>query len=254
MIKNNKTECSHWNKQYQVFPRPKLKSHFWVGTRDYHNLLNRFIIPGMKVLDIGCAPGKTLAWAVKKKQADVTGVDYSQDGIEISKWLFEQMSLKGHFLCEDIFKTTLPEKTFDLVISAGVIEHFDDPSEIIDIHLRLTKPGGVALITIPHYGGIYGRLQRFFNPENLNIHNLNMMSIESLKRMALKNRYTQNVKVYSWGSTHPFLVHISNKINRKLASAISVMWNCVGWIQPIHISSLAPLLVLEIHRPVEIKI
>lgn len=245
---NNKTGTSYWDNEYKFLPRNKLKSQFWVGTRDYYNLLSRFITPHSKVLDIGCAPGKTLAWAAKIKKAEVTGVDYSKNGIEISRWLFEQMKLKGVFLCEDIFRTTLPEKTFDLVISSGLIEHFNDPTEVIDIHIKLAKPGGVVLITIPNYGGIYGKLQHFFNPDNLRLHNLNMMSTEALKRIAAKNKYSQNIKTCTWGSTHPFLIHFAKKINSKIAWALNITWNCIGWLQPIHVSFLAPLFVLEIHR------
>lgn len=248
MRKNNKTDSLYWDLEYGRLPRKKLKSQFWVGVRDYYNLLSRFISPDSEVLEIGCAPAKTLAWAAKKKKAKVTGLDYSKNGIEVSRWLFEQMRLNGNFLYEDIFQTTLTEKTFDVVISSGFIEHFDDPSEVIDIHIKLAKPGGVVLITIPNYGGWYGKMQHFFNPDNLRIHNLDIMSLEALKLMALKNNYTQNIKVYSWGRSHPFLVHFSNKINHKVAWALSVMWNCLGWLQPMHIPSLAPLLVLEIHR------
>lgn len=248
MNANNKTESTYWENEYKIFPRNKLKSQFWVGTRDYYNLLSRFIFPDADVLDIGCAPAKTLAWVVKKKKAKATGLDYSKNGIEVSKWLFEQMGLNGNFLCEDIFQTTLAKETFDVVISAGFIEHFDDPTEVIDAHINLVKPGGVVLIVIPNYGGIYGRVQHFFNQDNLHIHNLNMMNTEALKRMALKNSFTQNVDVYSWGRTHPFLIHFANKINNKIAWALNMVWNCAGWLQPMHIPSLAPLLVLEIHR------
>lgn len=248
MVGKGKTENSYWDDQYKMLPRKKLKNQFWVGTRDYYNLLSRFINPGSKVLEIGCAPGKTLAWAAKIKKAKVTGVDYSKNGIKVSRWLFDQMKLEGNFLCEDVFRTTLPEKTFDFVISAGLIEHFDDPTEIIDVHIRLAKPGGVVLVTIPNYGGFYGKLQRFFNPDNLHMHNLSIMSTEALKRAVLKNHYIQNVRVYSWGRTHPFLVHFSNKINNNIAWTLSLMWNCIGWLQPVHIPFIAPLLVLEIHR------
>ena len=251
MSRNNKIERSYWDSGYKVFPRKALKSQFWVGTRDYYNLLSKFVSPRSKVLDIGCAPGKTLAWAAKMQMAEVTGVDYSKNGIGLSRWLFEQMGLDGVFLCEDIFRTTLPEKTFDLVISSGFIEHFDDPTEIIDVHIRLAKPGGVILITIPNYGGLYGRLQKFFNSDNLRLHNMNIMSTEALKQLALNNSSTKNVKVYTWGSTNPFLVHFANKINHKVAWGLSLFWNCIGWVQPIHISSLAPMLVLEIRRPNE---
>jgi hypothetical protein len=38
-------------------------------------------------------------------------------------------------------------------------------------YLGLLKPGGKALIIIPNYGVIYGRLQQYFDPENLALHN-----------------------------------------------------------------------------------
>lgn len=248
MDKNTKTDTEYWDSEYDIYPRNKLKSQFWVGTRDYYKLLGRFIVPQSKVLEIGCAPGKTLAWAAKKKHALVTGVDYSRKGIDISKWLFEQLGLNGTFLYENIFETSLPNDFFDVVFSSGFIEHFNDPTEIIDIHLALVKPGGVVLIVIPNYGGVYGKLQKIFSPENLLLHNLKIMNVENLRNIISFNQTIENINVYCFGRTHPFLVHFHNKINSHIAWCINLLWNCIGWFQPVAIHALSPFLVLEIHK------
>ena len=84
----------------------------------------------------------------------------------VAKTLFKAQ-LTGEFRCEDIFTTTLPEASFDLVYSLGVIEHFEDARSIVEKHLFLTKPGGRVVISIPNFGGVYGRLERYFCPRAL---------------------------------------------------------------------------------------
>ena len=42
------------------------------------------------------------------------------------------------------------EDTFDLTYSFGVVEHFADTEKAIEEHVRVTKPGGKVIITVPH--------------------------------------------------------------------------------------------------------
>src|SRR5690606_12983265 len=59
--------------------------------------------------------------------------------------------------------------------SIGVIEHFEDPTDMMAAHLRYLRPGGIALLLMPNYSGINVRMQRALDPDNLAIHNLDLM-------------------------------------------------------------------------------
>lgn len=138
----------------------------------------------MSVLEIGCVPGKMLAWVAKGLGARISGPDYSQRGVEVTRWLLGEMKIAADIRCEDVFSTSFERGTFDVMYSNGEIEHFEDPRELVEVHARLLRPGGTAIILIPNYGGLYGPLQRRFEPENLAIHNLAIMNREALRGLA----------------------------------------------------------------------
>src|SRR5206468_2653441 len=129
-------------------------------------ILRHHVRPGDRFLEIGCAPGKMLAWVAAVLKASVSGLDYSERGLATSRRLFKALNLAADFRCEDLRQTTFPSASFDVVVSFGVIEHFDDPREVVGKHLDLVKAGGTALMTVPDYRGIYGRLQRYFDADS----------------------------------------------------------------------------------------
>lgn len=201
----------------------------------------------MRVLEIGFAPGNMLAWVAKSLGAQVAGLDFSVIGVQASRKLFEVWGLPGDLHCEDIRATTLLPETFDLVYSQGFIEHFEDPTEMVRRHVLLLKPGGRALITIPHYGGIYGVLQRFFDPASLSIHNLDIMQPESLARLAPADLICQ-VAAYPAGRISPWLISLHKRWPPQAARVINHLVNLLGLLQPFEIAALAPMLVLEMKR------
>jgi SAM-dependent methyltransferase len=69
-----------------------------------------------------------------------------------------------------------PNEQYDLVLSCGLIEHFNDTKDVIARHLPFLKPGGVLLITLPNFTGMNGWVQRKFDPANYEKHNITSMS------------------------------------------------------------------------------
>jgi len=50
---------------------------------------------------------------------------------------------------DDITKSQLPEKTFDMILCTEVVEHFDGSQQAL-LHMhRLLKPGGILILTTP---------------------------------------------------------------------------------------------------------
>ncbi len=241
-----KTSIEHWNTTWVRRPRPRLPTGLEVGTRNTQDVLRRRIRPGMKVLEIGCAPGKMLSWVAKGLGADVSGLDYSPQGVDVTRWLLGEMGIDADIRQEDVFETSFAPASFDVVYSNGVIEHFEDPRELVAIHVRLLRPGGIAIILIPNYSGVYGRLQRHFDPENLAIHNLAIMNEEALRNLAPRSG-DESVNVYRTGLPSPWIVSWQRRwggIGRLFSWAL----NGVPLVLSVRIPSLCPLLVLEIRR------
>ena len=117
-----------------------------------------------------------LAWVASVLKAEASGLDYSESGIAKCRKLFDALGLKANLYHDDFFNHHLPPASFDVVTSFGVIEHFDDARPLVQRHLDLVKPGGVALIAVPNYGGLYGLLQRWCDAPNLELHNLEIMN------------------------------------------------------------------------------
>ncbi|MCY1533100.1 hypothetical protein D9M68_684110 [compost metagenome] len=74
----------------------------------------------------------------------------------------------------DLFKYT-PEQQYDLVLSCGLIEHFNDTADIIKRHSAFVKPGGTLFITLPNFKALNGWFQREFDRENYDKHNIDCM-------------------------------------------------------------------------------
>ncbi|WDF55107.1 class I SAM-dependent methyltransferase [Mucilaginibacter sp. KACC 22063] len=90
----------------------------------------------------------------------------------------------------DLFSYS-PKNLYDLVLSCGLIEHFNDTKDIIARHAAFLKPGGTLFITLPNFTGVNGWLQRKYDPENYSKHNIDSMNPQLLadycKALGLKN-------------------------------------------------------------------
>jgi len=192
----------------------------------------------MRVLEIGCAPAKQLAWVAKTLGAKVSGVDYSEPGIEFSRRLFESLGIDGDLRCEDIFSTTFSPGSFDFVYSVGVIEHFDDATWIVRQHVILLKPGSIALIIVPNYHDTYGKLQNY---------NLDIMTCRTLTQL-IPTDLTREAMAFRAGRLDPWLINFHKKWPRLFAKVAFYFFNGIGVLQPVDISALCPWLVLKLIR------
>jgi SAM-dependent methyltransferase len=156
--------------------------------RRFNRLLRRFLTPGGgRALELGCACGKYLVDIAREFGYEPYGIDYSEQGAAIARENLRRSGVPGSVLCQDIFRTDLPENSFDLVYSLGLIEHYDDPAAIIDVHVRLLKEGGTLLITVPNLRrGPVAALNRLTRRgrQLMTKHNLDVMDRDALRRLA----------------------------------------------------------------------
>lgn len=244
----SKAGIEHWETIHaEADVRMRLPSNLLTNTANFIRLFGKHLRPEMSVLEIGCAPGKYLALLAHRFDVRVYGLDYSESGVRCAQRLFASLGVSGEVRCEDLFSNSFPAEHFDVVFSRGVIEHFDDPRSVVAEHLRLVKPSGMAIMTVPNYGGIYGSLQRICDPDNLAIHNLEIMSPGALRSLVAESSAWQP-HAYAFGRMSPTVVNWGRRMPRILAVALMHGLNALGRVQPRDIRTLSPWLVLEVRR------
>jgi len=153
-------------------------------------LLKKYLPHGeRRVLEIGCAPGRYLVWLNRELGCEVYGIDYSEVGCELTKESLRRNGVKGEIIRGNAFDTSFRKKYegfFDIVYSLGFIEHFDDPSDALAMHLELLKTDGLLIITVPNYsdGSIYRKWARIMRQEEqlIRTHNVELTKIANFTK------------------------------------------------------------------------
>ena len=95
---------------------------------------------------------------------NVCGIDYSENGCIHSKRILEQQGIAGEIVLGDFFNPPKEMyKKFDVVVSFGVVEHFQETAECLKALRKYLKPGGIIITVIPNMAGLIGTLQRILN-------------------------------------------------------------------------------------------
>jgi SAM-dependent methyltransferase len=173
---NSITDKEYWdnywkNYQYDKIPKKVVFERFMPK-----------LTRGINFIEIGGFPGVNAAYFYRRGIRDVTILDF-----HINKEIvrnFEKINdlPEGTIQCIDNdFFAFSSEKKYDVVFSSGFIEHFEDTRDAIARHIDLLSEKGQLLIIIPNFLGLNGKLQRRFDRENLDSHNLQSMKISYLK-------------------------------------------------------------------------
>jgi len=114
----------------------------------YHsnsNLLN-IVKPGDSILDVGCGSGSITAGIAELTGpgGQVTGIDTSHDLIAQAQGNYSHID-HIRFEVADI-NTYQPEKPFDVITSARVLQWVDNPAPLISKMKQLLAPGGCLTI------------------------------------------------------------------------------------------------------------
>ncbi|MCF6768043.1 bifunctional 2-polyprenyl-6-hydroxyphenol methylase/3-demethylubiquinol 3-O-methyltransferase UbiG [Thiotrichales bacterium 19S11-10] len=100
-----------------------------------------------QVLDVGCGGG-ILSEAIAALGANVTGLDLSEELIQVAKEHSCKSNLNIDYICQSV-ESLAKEKlqTFDVITSLEMLEHVPDPQTVIRACADLLKPGGYAFFS-----------------------------------------------------------------------------------------------------------
>lgn len=110
-------------------------------------VLKKYSLGCSKILDLGCGDGTRLSYISKNKK-DCIGVDISKKAINIAKKQYP----KCEFRVMNLEHLSFRDNNFDLVYSAFVLEHLDNPEKVISEAIRVLKKSGLLILMAPNYG------------------------------------------------------------------------------------------------------
>ncbi len=195
--------------------RSRLKNFFSYSLQNYEyfSIIKKFLKPEYKtIFEIGCAPGGYLIKANKKLNLIPFGVDYTKNGVKLSKTNLRSAGISNFKIIEaDVFNHTFQkqyENKFDVVFSNGFAEHFDDFYKTIDAHTKLCRKGGLVIVSMPnlHY------LNKLLSTKDM----LKITNLEIIDDNFLKTHTPRGLKIlfckYYGGLFNTGLFSFNNKI------------------------------------------
>lgn len=98
---------------------------------------------GLRVVDVGCGPGsQSLLWA--EAGHHVSGLDISDPLIQVARQRATEQACSVDFTVGSATNLPFADNTFDVALSAELLEHIPDWQPCIDEVVRVLRPGGVA--------------------------------------------------------------------------------------------------------------
>ena len=135
---------------------------------------------GATVVEIGSAPGRNLVGFYRRFGYSPFGIEYTSSGVAMNREVFRRHGLDPEAVIHaDLFdedRLRDYRERFDVVFSAGFIEHFEDPKAAVRRHVDLLAHSGILIITIPNLQGLNWLLCKISCPDLLAIHNLSIMN------------------------------------------------------------------------------
>jgi SAM-dependent methyltransferase len=146
-----------WSRQWQAEPfdpeAPLVEERTLRWRAQERLLVERFgAFRGLRAIELGAGRGLN-ALLFARRGAEVTLVDLSPVALEQARRLFEAHGLPVATVEADVFE--LPAELldrFDVSMSYGLCEHFlgERRLAVVGAHLRVLRPGGLALLGVPN--------------------------------------------------------------------------------------------------------
>ena len=121
------------------FIKDKLISHFTLNPNSEKPLEK------LKILDIGCGGG-LLCEPLNRLGATITGIDASNNNIEVAKLHSKEMNLNIKYIHAAPENLDLKSNTYDAVLCMEVVEHLKDVNLFIENCSKLIKKNGIMFI------------------------------------------------------------------------------------------------------------
>jgi ubiquinone/menaquinone biosynthesis C-methylase UbiE len=130
----------HLNAEQLDFTSPTLENHI-----DQQKL--RFLAADLpetgSAVEVGCGSARLLARVGSNAKLELVGVDASENALRLTAATAKRFGLSIRGIRGDARDLPLETASCSLVLSGGLLEHFEDPTTVLSEMLRILKPGGL---------------------------------------------------------------------------------------------------------------
>jgi hypothetical protein len=143
------------------------------------------------------------------------------------------------------------------VLSAGFIEHFEDPEKIVRCHLDLLRSGGLLIIDIPCLTGLHYCLSWLISKDVLRMHNLEIMNRRKFGSLfppelvqPLFCGYWRGIDLLIADAEVRGMRALLSRVIRKLQLGLNIWGNLAPWATPFHARYSSHLLYVGRRLPI----
>lgn len=165
-----------WAGQKLATPvNPRVRGLRYHVLRSFHGEFARALggmdTAGSRLLEIGCAGSAWLPYFAREYGFQISGLDYSEHGCAQEREILSRAGIPGDIVCADMFDPP-PSMAgaFDVVVSLGVVEHFEDTAACLRACAHFLRPGGRIITEVPNMHGLVGWVTKTTNRPVYDIH------------------------------------------------------------------------------------
>ena len=131
------------------------QTHWWFRARRHivWSLVDRYMSDSashrLSVCELGCGTGGNIACCADRH--DIVGVECSPHALAYARGTLGSRIRYGKLPGE----IDLPPQSADVVLMTDVLEHIEDDAGSATVALRLLRPGGIVIATVPAYQWLY---------------------------------------------------------------------------------------------------
>lgn len=229
---NNPKEISRWNNIWQFFPKNILYKPNLKTINEILQLYNRQV-NNLKILEVGAGSGSDCV-TLAKYGAKCYALDFSPEALRVCQEAAKKQGVKIFTINADCQKIPFKKNFFDLVFSAGLVEHFPNPIPMLKEQCEVLKKGGYLLVDVPQKYNLYTiskHIRMFFN-----IHPFGWETEYSKKDLQIIGAKLKLKLIKIYGRDSALSNHLPIKINN--------IWKI--FFNKIESSKLAPYFCLHI--------
>lgn len=157
-----------------------------------------------EILNVGVATGATSG--MLEKYGKVTSLEYDKDCCQFLKEQLDFDVIQG-----SVTELPFENASFDLVCAFDVIEHVEDDSRALEEMVRVCKPGGKIMVTVPAFMSLWSE------HDEIN-HHFRRYTESSLKDLFAENKEGK-INFISYFNAILFLpIYIARRVSNLLSS------------------------------------
>lgn len=208
------TEKQYWEAFWDSVVVPNKVNLNFSNDANIATILNRFLIKDSqkRAFEVGCAPGKWLIYLSENFNYSVDGCEYIEAASKKTRENLDICGITGYNIYSGDFLNMELDKKYDVVISLGFIEHFNDAASVCKRHADLLKEHGILIFGIPKLTGLNyylaKQVDKSLDDKLIPNHNLSIMNLDYFKKLGTVIG-CQNLFVDTVGGFEPAMFNIT---------------------------------------------